>query len=285
MAAGPQNYMYGDVAKDIEARRLHLLCESHNPHTMEFLSPFISGKKNILEIGCGTGELAKLVAEVKDADAHLLAVDKEAPQVAATAALLADRPHTEVMQLDIIEGLDLVRAKSPFDLIYCRWLICHIPVEQQVKVLHSLFELLSASGVFLMDECDNRAVRFYHKDGVEAPHATAATAYFTEYYGVFAAQNRLNLQLDAVMAIALLNMAGEGLGEAKNVGSYQVHLDTAEKKEMVRLGKESTAQRYTAITGDAAKAALVIGTYKLVEEDPKVVGDFLQEHVTVFTRA
>ena len=107
-------------------------------HTLEFVKPFTRPEATVLDVGCGTGELAQLMSQnnlkVTAIDAHEKAVEK-------AKALGVDARCIEFLQY---------QNNSQFDLIVFSRSFHHIhPVEQTAKHAH---ELLKDGGVLLLDE-------------------------------------------------------------------------------------------------------------------------------------
>jgi 2-polyprenyl-3-methyl-5-hydroxy-6-metoxy-1,4-benzoquinol methylase len=281
-------YMYADTSDMTEKQRLQALNDSHTPETMTLLAPLLAGCNNILEIGCGSGQLATRVAAAMDDDATLLATDREAAQVADTNAALSGCDRASAQKIDFMAEMEAlsryVADHGRFNLIYCRWVICHVPEKQQQAVLRSLFLLLAPGGTFVMDDCDNRDVRFTSSNPEKTALVKKATEQFTQFYDPIAMRNGLNLKRDAASAVSLLNAAGtsENMMHARLIGSYQVALDTPQRKAMVRRGKESSAKAFEDITGKSAEPFMA--TYRACEEDPEISGGFLGQHVTAITR-
>lgn len=276
--------MYG--GGETEQRRLDALNNSHNPETLRFLQPLIPGKKRILEIGCGQGQLAKSVAAKMDSDAKLVAIDKDLHQVSASGTTLSKTDRVEVTQVDIMNTTALAEL-GKFDLIYCRWVICHIPSERRIPVIAALLQMLNIGGVFLMDECDNSTVKFYSKTSTAVPdHAEQATSLFTQVYDAIGSKRGIDLKMKADESRVLVENASRAAkleGTAKHEGSYCIQLDTVEKKRMVTDGKRSCSSAIFDATGK--KPEEVIGIYEQVEKDDDIVGDFLTENITTFTRS
>ena len=281
------DYIYSNVQHDMEGERLSLLNATHNPYTLKYMQKRIPGQKRILEIGCGNGDLAFNIAELKDNDAGLVAIDKAASQVKSTQDSLASKHNTHVYQLDITkqDSVAILQTLGPFDLIYCRWLICHIPYHQQSSVLKHLLSLLTEGGQFVMDECDNRYVSFVSHVNDPASHQLArqATYYFTQFYDLIAKQHNLNLKMDPNQALNLLNEAAQGKGEAKLLGTYQVPLKTSSDKRMVYLGKLSAAKAHAELAEQEITDQIIQLYFEIMYHD-SIEGQFLRQNVVVFNK-
>lgn len=276
-------YMFSNVSTTHEADRLRLLNESHNPYTLSYFSAALPGKKKILEIGCGDGTLAAAMALKKDPEALLIAVDREIAQVNSAAQKLKSTQNACAMQADIPKDASRLVELGPFDLIYCRWVICHVPITEQVEVLRFLFSLLTPGGVFLMEDCNNSVVKFHTKDGSPNPqYADDATRYFQVVYDAISKRKNLNLKRTPDDWACLFREAASPLDTVEQLGDYQVSLDSYDTKHMVTLGKLSCLKEIKAMT--AIDSAAVISAYEQCEQDPNIVGEFLQESIISLTR-
>ena len=108
-------YMYAAGGEDIEAKRLAGHNTLHNPHTLRFLKPYIHGRKSILEIGCGSGQLAADVMSFADESAIFLGVDRDPAQIKRSSILLEKfESRAQLMQIDLLTELDQLKKKGTF---------------------------------------------------------------------------------------------------------------------------------------------------------------------------
>lgn len=104
-------------------RKLH----TGTPGDVEFYSRLVDGAENVLELGCGSGRLTLPLSEKCRA---ITGVDKNPIFCAAARELLADLPHTLVIQHDLCEPWQTESAKiavreraydriiAPYNLLY-----------------------------------------------------------------------------------------------------------------------------------------------------------------------
>ena len=275
-------YMYNNQSLDIEKQRLDLLNEFHTPFSVDLLLPWLKKRQLILEIGCGSGQLAAALAKRLDDSSHLIATDAVAEQVLHARNRLQPFDRASAYRIDFIHDLHALSAMGSFDAIYCRWVLCHVPVVQQQSALKGLISLLKPGGVFVMEDCDNRPLCFLSNNPEKQALADKYTQGFYDFYDPIEQSKGLNLQRDAQSQVTLLNRAGAGLGEAENVGSYQVALDSKSSKRMVYYGKISSSAAYEEITGKSAQP--FVDLYHQCVEDSEIRGLFLKQHVSVFKR-
>ncbi len=275
-------YMYSNDSLDIEKQRLDLLNQFHTPFSVDLMLPWLKGRQSVLEIGCGSGQLAAAIAAHLDDSVQLIATDAVAEQVAQASIRLQPFQQATAHQVDFIRDHQKLSALGPFDAIYCRWVLCHVPMDQQQAALKALISLLKPGGVFVMEDCDNRPLCFSTTKPEKQALADKATQGFVDFYQPIARSKSLNLQSDAQSQIDMLNQAGDGLGEAVNVGSYQVPLDSEDSKNMVYYGKISSGATYESMTGKSPQP--FIDLYEQCAQDADISGLFLMQHVSVYKR-
>ena len=275
-------YMYSNNGLNIEKQRLDLLNQFHTPFSVDLMLPWLKGRQSVLEIGCGSGQLAAALAERLDDSVRLVATDGVTEQVDQASIRLSAFSHAAAHKIDFINDIDSLLELGPFDAIYCRWVLCHVPVDQQQAALKALISLLKPGGVFVMEDCDNRPLCFSTTNPEKQVLADKATQGFVDFYEPIAQSKSLNLQRDAQSQVDLLNTAGAGLGEAAHVGSYQVALDSTQAKNMVYYGKISSGAAYESMTGKSPQP--YIDLYEQCAQDADIGGLFLMQHVSVFKR-
>lgn len=72
----------------------------------------------VLEIGCGPGVLARLMAERLTGDVFVLGIDRSAAAIAAATAQIAESAHPTALAFrqSAAEHLRLAEGEAPFDL-------------------------------------------------------------------------------------------------------------------------------------------------------------------------
>ena len=103
-----------------------------------------------LDAGCGPGEAMRLMAERVGPSGRVLGVDADAGLGAQALAMLHAAGHgqCEFAPVDLTAGLPLPGA--PFDLVYARLLLYHLP--QRVEVLARLWEAVAPGGHLLVQD-------------------------------------------------------------------------------------------------------------------------------------
>lgn len=114
-----QSYLHGAAAS--EQRRLEV--QSQLLGAAEFLPPVFAGTR-ILEVGCGTGAIARAVAN-SDPSIAVTGVDRESAQL-ETARQLAAAAGLSNLQFLQGDANHLDFAEGSFDAAYCRFLLEHV---------------------------------------------------------------------------------------------------------------------------------------------------------------
>lgn len=273
------DYMYSSAAEEVEARRLASLNQLHNPHTLRYLSPLLSGRAKILELGCGSGQLAADLLEKAESTAYYLGVDRDPAQVHHSKELLQQYPNAEISQLDLLTELEKLKGKAPFDLIYCRWLLVHLPCTMRLEVIKNILKLLSKNGIFLVDECDNRDVRFKPIGSNSIPIAPyeQATKLWSEISLGLMQLLKNDLELAPEKIKHDFASASEGKGEIKIEGQYQVVLRGRDQKRLITDGYRSSA---SLVSKACTKAfAELVAPFDACVDDDQIEIEFLTQNV------
>lgn len=278
------SYMYSTAKEDVEEKRLAGLNELHNPYTLKFLFPLLKGRKKILEIGCGSGRLAADVLSVADEKTEFTAVDRDLGQVELAKRSLRLFSNARVMQLDIISDFEKLKKEGPFDLIYCRWLLVHLPSSIRVEIIKKFIELLSDIGVFLCDECDNRSVSFkpIKTDSiVSAPYEEATKLWSVISKGLMQLLGNDLEYTPEKIAKDFTEAAGkEKGGEVKVEGQYQVVMDKKDQKKLLTDGYRSSSKVVVQICDKPFEE--IIAPFDKCVADDFVKIEFLTENIVTY---
>jgi SAM-dependent methyltransferase len=105
-----------------------------------------------LDAGCGPGETMRLMAQRVGTSGRVTGVDVDAPLGAQAVAMLHDAGHRQCT----FERIDLTTGEpvpgAPFDLVYGRLLLYHLP--QRVTVLERLWDAVAPGGHLLVQDYD-----------------------------------------------------------------------------------------------------------------------------------
>ena len=109
-----------------------------------------------LDAGCGPGETMRLMAERVGPAGRVLGVDADAALGAMTLAMLHDAGHRQCR----FQAQDLGSGEpipgTPFDLVYARLLLFHLP--RRVEVLARLWDAVAPGGYLLVQDYELRGI-------------------------------------------------------------------------------------------------------------------------------
>ena len=143
------NYLLGHSPQAIQ--RLLLLGQICRPFTRRLLAEAgITTGMQVLDVGCGPGDVSLIAAELVGETGHVLGVDASADmlQVAHTRAQAAGHAHVSFLAADL-RNLTL---DQQFDALVGRFILIHLP-EPEV-VLRRLLHFLRPGGVVAFQEYD-----------------------------------------------------------------------------------------------------------------------------------
>jgi SAM-dependent methyltransferase len=127
-----------------ERTRLEAMARLWDPGTMRLVEALgIGAGHHCLEVGAGTGSVARALAEVVGSEGHVLAVDRD------TRFLDRLPESVEVRRVDVMVD-DLPRAR--FDLVHARLLIAHLHPHR--RALQRLAAAVAPGGWLLVEEVD-----------------------------------------------------------------------------------------------------------------------------------
>ncbi|MGI9613798.1 MAG: class I SAM-dependent methyltransferase [Acidimicrobiales bacterium] len=140
-------YVLDEADDDVESRRLRMLCEIYDPPTQELLASRIdlAGAK-VLEIGAGTGSIARWLGDQVGAQGSVLATDINLRFLANL-----DHPNVTVQEHNIVNE-DIEDA--PYDLVHCRFLLEHNHTEAR-DLIAKMIRALRPGGWLVVEEADH----------------------------------------------------------------------------------------------------------------------------------
>lgn len=105
-----------------------------------------------LDAGCGPGETMRLMAQRVGAAGHVTGIDIDAPLGAHALGMLHGAGHRqcEFLQMDLTA--DGAIPGAPYDLVYARLLLYHLPHRRQV--LRRLWDAVAPGGRLLVQDYD-----------------------------------------------------------------------------------------------------------------------------------
>jgi SAM-dependent methyltransferase len=162
-AAGPYALATGKAA----AYRLRLLQAIYGPGTRRLLleAGLRSGMR-VADLGCGVGTVTDLLARLVGPEGQVVGVDASAAQV--HEARLRLNGHAVNTRIHQASATDTGLPRGLFDLVYCRFLLIHLPEPE--RALREMQALLRPDGVLVCEDGDLTA------SGSEPPSALGAFA-------------------------------------------------------------------------------------------------------------
>lgn len=147
-----ENQTYAWPIGEADKQRLNLQCRLCNPYTERFRNlnlPDLTGQI-ILDIGCGTGILSCYWAKQVGSTGRVIAADLNPEQlkIAKINAQAQGLNNIEFIELDI---KNLEKLEISFDLIYCRFLLMHLPNPK--ALIKNMFNKLKLTGRLFCEEC------------------------------------------------------------------------------------------------------------------------------------
>jgi SAM-dependent methyltransferase len=149
------------------AYRLGLLHGLYGPGTRQvLLEAGLRPGMRAADFGCGAGLVTALLADLVGAEGHVVGIDASAAQLAQARALL----HADGSHVSLVEASATATGLEPesFDLVYCRFLLIHLPEPEQC--LREMHALLKPGGILVCEDGDLTTA------GSEPPSALGAFA-------------------------------------------------------------------------------------------------------------
>jgi len=199
-----------------------------------------------LDAGCGPGETMRAMAERVGPAGRVLGVDADAALGGMTLEMLhgAGYRHCAFRAQDL--AADEPIPGAPFDLVYARLLLFHLP--QRVDVLSRLWEAVAPGGHLLVQDFDLRGITSLP----ELDSVAAGLRLVTAAFGAASADVSAGARLPQLFA-----QAGVGIPDGTDVAGRLVPLAAASAQlEQVVRSVLPTALAHGITTEDQAEALL-----------------------------
>ena len=179
-SAPESNYVMGRTSEEYE--RLRRQAKLLEPITRSVLQRIgLSTGMNCLDLGCGPGEVMRLMAEVVGASGRVVGMDTDARLGTETLAILR---NSGCEQCSFIEGnvQDLERVDiGSFDLVFSRLLLLHL--EDPVLALRKMYSRVRPGGWIVVQE-------YYFPTVDSYPTVEALLEFKTVFFGVYEKEGR-----------------------------------------------------------------------------------------------
>jgi SAM-dependent methyltransferase len=149
------------------AYRLRILHGLYGPGTRRvLLESGLRGGMRVADLGCGVGMVTALLAELVGPEGHVVGIDSSAAQLAqALERLEAAGSNASFVEAS---ATDTGLPPGSFDLVYCRFLLLHLPEPE--RALREMRALLKPGGILVCEDGDLTS------SGSEPPSALGAFA-------------------------------------------------------------------------------------------------------------
>jgi SAM-dependent methyltransferase len=124
---------------------------------------------HVADLGCGVGMVTSLLAQLVGPEGHVVGIDASGAQVAQARQGLPAGGNTRFVEAS---ATDTGLPRASFDLVYCRFLLIHLPHPEQA--LREMRALLKPGGILVCEDGDLTSA------GSEPPSALGA---FAELFG------------------------------------------------------------------------------------------------------
>lgn len=108
----------------------------------------VAGSTRILDAGCGTGGVTRLLVEAGGSDTHITALDVESDYLTAAKKLLKDMPTAITYQEGSLDELPF--ANGQFDFVWCSRVMHHMA--DQLAAMRDLRRVLKPGGKLALRE-------------------------------------------------------------------------------------------------------------------------------------
>jgi SAM-dependent methyltransferase len=131
--------------------RLRILHDLYGPGTRRvLLESGLRGGMRVADLGCGVGMVTALLAELVGPGGHVVGIDASGAQLTqARERLNGAGSHVRFVEAS---ATDTGLPPGSFDLVYCRFLLLHLPEPE--RALREMFTLLKPGGILVCEDAD-----------------------------------------------------------------------------------------------------------------------------------
>jgi 2-polyprenyl-3-methyl-5-hydroxy-6-metoxy-1,4-benzoquinol methylase len=136
--------------------RLNVLNGIYNDNSETFLlANNISSAKQVLDIGCGTGQMACWIAQ-RNPDCHVTCLDISPDQI-RVARRNAEKKGLTNISFDTVSVYELEKLNKQYDFIYTRFVLAHLDKNRTEEAFASIKSVLAPGGVLAIEEAKTSA--------------------------------------------------------------------------------------------------------------------------------
>ena len=147
------HYLY--QTSDTEIQRLLTLNRLYNPYSQQGLNHFIKSNATILELGSGLGIMGQWFAQKIGASGFYQGLDQDVKHLTFVQKNLSQCKNAKFILADITDfSFIKTLPTASIDIIYCRWVLAHVPSNLRIESLCHWLPLLKKGGYFICEEAD-----------------------------------------------------------------------------------------------------------------------------------
>lgn len=213
-------------------KRLSLLNKIYEAASHSFLlESGLRAGMQVLDVGCGTGEISCWLAKKIGPEGKVVALDQSQEQL-KIAKINAQKQGIENIEFVELSIYDLPQLKRNFDFIYCRWVLRHI--ENPTKGLQAIYNVLKKNGIFVCIDTSIASVFCYPESG--------AFQHWKEMW----IKNYAISHREAELGVKIYHLLLENGFHPEKVKLFQPILLTTEEKRLIAYYLEETGEQLIA---------------------------------------
>jgi len=152
MNAAAQIGEYSLATGKAAVRRLHILHDIYSPAGRRVLlrAGLKQGMK-VADFGCGVGVVSRMLAEIVGPTGSVTGIDVNGAQLVEARTLCASAGLTNASFIEA-SACSTGLPKGTFDLVYCRFLLLHLP--DPLACLEEMRDVLKPGGILVVEDGD-----------------------------------------------------------------------------------------------------------------------------------